>query len=207
MKLYSFPSAPNPMRVDLMLRYKGVQVDTETVDLRSGEQLQPDYRNINPRCTAPALLLDDGTLLTEVIAICLYLDSVFPSNPVFGRNDQERAEVINWVHRIFTDGFLAAAEVLRNSSPGMKDRALPGPHNLEQIPALAERGRQRLPWFFEDLNQQLQGRDFIVGDALSQADIDAYVVCSFSGWVKIQPEESLTALSNWRSRVAGLLEV
>ncbi|MDX1496015.1 MAG: glutathione S-transferase family protein [Salinisphaeraceae bacterium] len=206
MKLYSFPTAPNPMRVELMLKYKGVQVETEHVDLRNGEQLQAAYRKINPRCTAPALLLDDGTLLTEVIAICLYLDSQFPGRPVFGSNDSERAQVVNWMHRIFTDGFMAAAEALRNSSPGMKDRALPGPQNLEQIPALAERGRQRLPGFFEDLNDRLEGRDFIVGDALSQADIDAFVVCSFAGWIKIQPAENLSNVAAWRERVGSTLE-
>lgn len=205
MKLYTYPAAPNPMRVDLMLKYKGVEIDSEPVDLRTGEQLGDDYRKINPRCTAPALLLDDGTLLTEVIAICLYLDSQHPEKSVFGSNDQERAEVLNWMHRIFTDGFLACAEALRNGSPGMAHRALPGPHDLEQIPELAQRGLQRLPWFFEDLDARLEGREFIVGDALSQADIDAFVVCSFSRWVKAEPDERLSNLASWRAQVQALL--
>lgn len=205
MKLYTFSSAPNPTRLGLMLKYKGITLDTEEVDLRSGAQLQDAYRSINPRCTVPALVLDDGSCLSEVIAICLYLDSQCPDKPVFGSSDLERAQVVNWIHRIFMEGFLAVAEVLRNGSPGMKDRALPGPDNIPQIPELAERGRQRLPLFFNNLDAHMQNREFIVGDALSQADIDAYVVCDFAGWVKMRPDESLTSLAAWRQRLQGIL--
>lgn len=205
MKLYIYPGAPSPERVVLMLKYKGIELDTESVDLMSGEQLQQAFRDINPRCTVPALVLDDGNCLSEVIAICLYLDSQFPEKPVFGTNDLERAQVVNWMHRIFTDGFMAVAEALRNSSPGMKHRALPGPDNLEQIPELAERGRRRLPFFFKSLDDHLADREFIVGDQLSQADIDAYVTCNFSGWVKAKPSEELTQLHDWKQRIASLL--
>lgn len=205
MKLYTYPSAPSPMRVELMLQYKGVSLDSEIIDMRIGEQLQAPYRSINPRCTTPALVLEDGTLLTEVIAICLYLDSQYPDKPVFGRNDLERALVINWMHRIFTEGFLACAEALRNASPGMKNRALTGPDDFEQIPALAERGRKRLPLLFNELNQHLQNRRFVVGEALSQADIDALVIVRFSGWIKLQPGDDLTHLQAWRARVEEML--
>ncbi len=205
MKLYIYPGAPSPERVKLMLQYKGVELDTESVDIMSGEQLKEPFRSINPRCTVPALVLDDGTCLSEVIAICLYLDSQFPERPVFGSNDLERAQVVNWMHRIFTEGFTAVAEALRNSSPGMKHRALPGPVNLEQIPELAERGRKRLPLLFNDLNEHLEGRQFIVGETLTQADIDAFVTCNFSGWVKAKPSEELNHLHAWKERVGGIL--
>lgn len=205
MKLYIYPGAPSPERVVQMLRHKGVELDTEIVDLKSGEQLKSPYREINPRCTVPALVLDDGSCLTEVIAICMYLDSQYPDKPVFGTNDLERAQVVNWMHRIFTEGFMAVAEALRNSSPGMKHRALAGPDNLEQIPELAERGKQRLPYLFSNLNAALEGRKFLVGNNLSQADIDAFVTCNFAGWVKCKPSLELAHLQNWQSHIAELL--
>jgi len=205
MKLYTFPGAPSPMRVELMLAYKGVSLDSETVNLREGGQFHESFRAINPRCSVPALVLEDGTCLSEVIAICLYLDSQYPEPPVFGRNDLQRAQVVNWMHRIYNEGFVAAAEVLRNSSEAFRNRALPGPEDITQITELAERGRYRLPVFFDVLDRHLEDRDFIVGEALSQADIDAWVVLYFARWIKCLPDESLTRLQAWRPRVARLI--
>ncbi len=200
MKLYTYPGAPSPMRVELMLKYKGVNIDHEVVDLRAGDQLRDPFRSLNPRCSVPALIAEDGSCLTEVIAICLYLDELFPQKPVCGRDSLERAKIVNWMHRIFTDGFMAAAEALRNSSPNMKDRALPGPENLPQIPELAERGQKRLASFMSKLDEHLQsnGGTFIVGKSLTQADIDAFVTVNFAGWVKIKPPEGCEALLRWK---------
>jgi glutathione S-transferase len=205
MKLYTFPGAPSPMRVELMLHYKEVALDTGIVNLREGTQFKDEFRAINPQCTVPALVLDDGSCLTEVIAICLYLDTRFPRRPVFGTNDVERAHVLNWMHRIYNEGILPAAEALRNSNEAMKSRALPGPVDFEQIPALAERGRFRLPLFFDVLDRHLADRDFLVGTVLSQADIDAWVVIQFARWVKVAPAESLANLARWRQSVAQLV--
>lgn len=205
MKLYSFPGAPSPMRVELMLKYKGITLDTEVVNIRGGAQFDVAYRAVNPRCTVPALVLDDGSCLTEVIAICLFLDGRFPQPPVFGTNDVERAHVVNWMHRIFNEGFIPAAEILRNSSEAMKDRALPGPDDIPQIAQLIERGRRRLPILFDELERHLADRRFLVGDTLSQADIDAWVVLYFARWVKVTPPESLTQLADWRQRIAELV--
>ena len=203
-QLYSFPGAPSPMRVELMLKYKGVSVPTEIVDIRAAAQFTAAYRSINPRCTVPALVLDDGSCLSEVIAICLYLDSRFPEKSVFGASEIERAHVINWMHRIFNEGFVPAAEALRNTSESLRNRALPGPDDVEQIPALAERGRRRLPTFFETIDRALADRAFLVGDQLSQADIDAWVAIYFAKWSKVTPPASLARLAAWRSRVASL---
>jgi len=203
-QLYSFPGAPSPMRVELMLNYKGVSVPTEIVDIRQAAQFTAAYRRINPRCTVPALVLDDGSCLSEVIAICLYLESRFPDMPVFGTSDSERAHVVNWMHRIFNEGFLPAAELLRNTSEAFRNRALPGPDDIEQIPALAERGRRRLAVFFQSIDSALAEREFLVGDQLSQADIDAWVAIYFARWTKTSPSDEMTRLAGWRQRVAEL---
>ncbi len=85
MKLYTYPGAPSPLRVELMLRYKGVQLDTQVIDLRAGEQFGDDFRRINPRCTVPALELDDGSSLSEVISICWSWRSSPPVRPMATR--------------------------------------------------------------------------------------------------------------------------
>ena len=205
MKYYTYPKAPNPLRVGHLLKYKGIEVETVFVDIGTGAHMQPPFSDINTRLTLPALETDDGTVLTEVIAITQYLDSVYPDKPLFGSNDLERAQIVDWMHRIFLDGILAVGEALRNSSPGMKHRALPGSVNIEQIPELAERGLNRLPTFFSNLDAHLADRDFIVGNSLSQADIDAFVAVAFSGWVKVQPSEELKQLAAWKERVAALV--
>ena len=203
MKFYTNHNAPSPNRVNQMLKAKGVELDAQIVDLRSGEHMQPAYAAINPRCTVPALVLGDGSCLTEVVGICAYLDALYPDKPMMGVTAEERAKVLNWMHRIFTDMTMAIAEVLRNSSPAMKDRALPGPHNFAQIPELVERGRARFPIFVADLDQHLQNNAYITGDTLRQPDIDAYVALQFAGWVKFVPDDSLQALAAWQQKVAA----
>jgi len=94
------------------------------------------------------------------------------------------------------------AEILRNTSKRMENRALPGPIDLAQIPALAERGRKRLTHFFDVLDERLAGRDHLVSERFTFADISAYVVVDFARWVKIQPEEQHTNLRAWAERVA-----
>ncbi len=205
MKLYTFPGAPSPMRVELMLRYKQVELDVEVVNIRAGDQMREPFRSINPRCTVPALIAEDGSCLSEVIAICQYLEDQFPDKPVFGANSLERAHIVNWMHRIFVEGFLAAAEALRNGSPNMKDRAMPGPENVPQIPELAERGLTRLRIFMHTLDTHLRERSFLVGTKLSQADIDAHVVVNFAAWVKVSPPAECEALIQWKSRTDQLL--
>ena len=111
------------------------------VDLRNGEQFTPAFRAINPDCTVPALALDDGTVIADAVAICGYLEELHPDPPLIGTTPQERAVVTALNRQIERDGFFAAMDAFRNAAKGLKGRALPGPHDYEQIPELAERGR------------------------------------------------------------------
>lgn len=197
MKLYTFDAAPNPRRVGLLLKYKGVKIDTQAIDLMAKEQFADSFRAINPRSTLPTLQLDDGTVLTDTIAICMYIDSVYPDKPLFGRDGLQRAQVIGYCHQIFFEGAMAVAEVLRNKGEAFKDRPLPGPLKMPQLPELVERGNLRIGAFFESMNAEIGGRDFLVGDELSQADIDLYVVLGFCGWVKRQIPDNCPALQTW----------
>jgi len=96
---------------------------------------------------------------------------------------------------------MSIAHALRNSTPAMKDRALPGPRNVAQIPELAARGQEQIKWFLEDLNTQLTDNSYVAGEHYSVADITATVVVDFAKWVKVMPNESQTALLEWHERM------
>ena len=197
MKLYDYTSAPNPLRVRMFLAEKGIEVEKVQIDLGKGEQFSEDFRKINPLCDVPALELDDGTCISQVNAICRYFEEAYPDNPLFGRNAVECAQVESHNHQVTNGMGMAAAEAFRNSTPGLKDRALPGPHNYAQIPALAERGLLRVGHAFEDLNKHFANSQFMVGDYFSVADITLYAFVGFARWVKQTIPEQCTDLQRW----------
>ena len=115
MKLYTFDPAPNPKRLALFMQYKGIEIETQQIDMMAGEQLGDDFRKINPECTVPALMLDDGTVLTEVVGICAYLEELYPDKPLMGSTALEKALVISWDHKLFLGVMMAIASMLRNT--------------------------------------------------------------------------------------------
>ncbi len=169
------------------------------IDLKGGEQLGAAYRQINPQCTVPALRTEEGVVLADNAAIAAYLEARYPQPPMLGVTPLDQAEIASWQWRVEFEGFLAIAEALRNSSPAMVNRALPGPVNYAQIPQLAERGRARLQQFFEDLNDRLATREFIAAEQFSIADITAVVAVDFARVVKIKPDERHPHLLRWRT--------
>ncbi|WP_372747810.1 glutathione S-transferase family protein [Litorivivens sp.] len=205
MKLYTFDIAPNPRRVALFMQYKGITLDTQQIDLGKLEQFSDSYKAINPDCSVPALALDSGDCLVDVVAICSYLEGVHPDKPLLGADNLKRAQVLGWMHRLYLSGFMAVADMLRNQGDMFKDRALPGPDKVEQIPALVSRGRDRLAGFFRQMNSICETRDYLVGDSLTQADIDLLVVCEFAAWVKETVPESCAALLAHMARVRAAL--
>lgn len=201
LKLYDCSTAPSPRRARMFLAEKNIQWETINIDLRSGEQMGTDFKTINPRATVPALMTEDGNVLTENIAIAAYVEATYPDPPLMGTTPLEKARVLEWDFRCTMEGLLAIAEVLRNSSPHMKGRALPGPRNLDQISDLVERGRTRLGWFFEDMENHLATTGFVAGDRYTMADITMTVVFDFSKWVKAQPGTDHTALHAYMDRM------
>ena len=124
--LYDYGMAPSPRRARILLAEKGISHATVSVDLTQAEQLGAAYRAINPQCTIPALQLEDGAVLTDNAAITAYLEARYPEPPLLGRSPLEKAEIASWNWRCEFDGLMAVAEALRNGSPAMKGRALPG---------------------------------------------------------------------------------
>ena len=200
--LYDCATAPSPRRARILLAEMGVAFEAVEIDLRRGEQFGDAYRQVNPQCTVPALRTDDGLLLTDNAAITAYLDARFPQPGLLGDSPAQRAEIASWNWRVEFEGLLAIAEALRNSAPSMANRALPGPVDYPQIPALAQRGLTRVQQFFGMLDERLAGRDFIAADRFSVADITAVVAVDFARVVKVKPGDQHPQLQRWRAAMA-----
>ena len=200
--LYDCSTAPSPRRARILLAEKGVAHDTVQIDLRSGEQLGAAYRAINPQCTVPALRTDEGAVLTDNAAITAYVEARWPDPPLLGTTPLEKAEIASWNWKVEFEGYLAIADAFRNSTPAMANRALPGPNDYPQIPALAERGLQRVQQFMDTLERRLAGRDFVATDRFSIVDITAAVAVDFARIVKVKPGDQHPNLLRWRAALA-----
>jgi glutathione S-transferase len=200
--LYDCATAPSPRRARILLAEKGIAHETVQVDLRSGAQLSDGFRRINPQCTVPVLRTDDGLTLTDNAAITAWAEAAYPEPPLLGTTPAEKAEVASWNWRVEFEGLMAIAEAMRNKSPAMANRALPGPVNYVQIPELAERGLARLQQFFVALNGRLAQREFIATPRFSVADITAVVAVDFARVVKVKPGDEHPHLVRWRSAMA-----
>jgi glutathione S-transferase len=200
--LYDCATAPSPRRARILLAEKGIPHETVPVDLRSGEQLGEAFRRINPQCTVPALRTDEGVVLTDNASIAAWAEAFKPDPPLLGVTPLEKAEVAGWNWRAEFEGLLAVAEALRNGSPAMANRALPGPRDYAQIPELAQRGIARLHEFFATLDARLADRAFLATDRFSVADITAAVAVDFARVVKVKPGEQHPNLLRWRAALA-----
>ena len=156
MKLYQSNASPNSRRVRIFLAEKGISMPIVPVDLGAKEQFSDAYAAINPRRVVPTLVLDDGTAIGEVPAIQRYIEEIHPE-PAAARHVRRRPRRRS---RCGTggssmEGFASVMEAVRNAVPGLKNRAIAGPHDYEQIPALVERSKQRVRNFYADFNARL----------------------------------------------------
>jgi glutathione S-transferase len=145
MKFYDCTTAPSPRRVRIFLSEKGISVPTVQVDLRDGEQFTPAFRAINPDCTVPVLELDNGTTITDILAICRYFEELNPDPPLMGQNAEERAVIASWLRRIEWDGCYAAMDLFRNSTPGRSptSRSLRSPSADARASSISSPGSMR----------------------------------------------------------------
>ena len=205
MKLYTFDPAPNPKRLTLFMKHKGIEIETQQIDMMKAEQLGDEFRKINPECTVPVLVLDDGTVLTEVVGICTYLEELHPDKPLMGSTALEKAQVISWDHKLYVGVMMAIAGMLRNTTEGFRERALPGPLDIPQIPELAERGLLQLQHALPSLDAHLATSTWLAGDNFTFADIDLLVGVDFMAWVKQSVPEQCTHLKAWYERATAEL--
>jgi glutathione S-transferase len=204
MKLYDYAGAPSPRKVRYFVAEKQLTIPTVEIDLRVKAQQAPEFLAKNPGGTVPVLELDDGTFLTESLAICRYLEGVHPEPNLLGADAKEQALVLMWNDIITFDGYLGLQEALRNGHPAFKGRALGGPISYEQIPALAERGKQRSDAFFDRLDTRLEARRFVATDRFTYADIVGYVTLEFAPRaLRTDPTERRPHLKRWRDEIAA----
>jgi glutathione S-transferase len=203
LKVYHSTTSPNSRRVRIFLSEKGLEVPLVGVDLGKGEQHSEAYRAINPRRVVPTLVLEDGTAIGEVPAIMRYLDEAFPETPLLGSTPKDKGLIAMWERRAELEGFAAVMEGVRNKVAGLKGRAIAGPHDYEQIPALVERSVLRVKDFFADLNERLGQVPFIAGERYSAADITALVTLDFANALQLSPSDEHAALKHWYRTVSS----
>ena len=199
---YDCSTAPSPRRARIILAEKNVPHEVVEIDLRRAEQMGEAFRAINPNATVPALKLEDGTVLTDNAGIAAWLEGSYPNPPLMGTTPMEKSEIATWQWKVEQELGMGVASALRNANPAMKGRALPGPHDYEQIPALAERGVQMIDNFLGKLEAHLADREFIAAGQLSVADITAYVFVDFAKVVGKRVVDTHPNIARWHAALS-----
>ena len=195
MKLYDGGRAPNPRRVRIFLAEKGMTVPMEKIDLGALQHKSAEFTAINPLQRVPVLVLDDGTVITESIAICRYFEGLRPQPPLFGRGAMEEALVEMWNRRVELNFYAAVSAVFRHLHPAMRE--------LEnQIPEWGEANKPRVMDFLALLNRELKDRMFVAGDHYSVADITTLVALDLMKPAKLAMPEGMVNIQRWHAQVS-----
>ena len=197
MRLYHSALAPNARRVRMYLAEKGLQVDLVPVDLAKLEQRSEVYGATNPFQIVPALELDDGSAITESIAICRYFEELNPEPALFGRTPRERAEVEMWQRLAEFQLFFTIAQAFRHTHPAMREMESP------QIADWAAVNRARALTAMRRFDAALARRRYLAGEAFSVADITGLVALDFTKPARIAIPEELVHLNRWRAEIAA----
>jgi glutathione S-transferase len=197
MKLYT-GMGPNPRVVRIFMAEKGIEIPLEQVDLLAGENRRPPYTDKNPAGQLPCLELDDGSHLAEITAICEYLEEIQPEPPLIGTTPEERAQTRMWMRRIDLNILEPLANGFRfGEGLGIfKDRIHVIPQAADDLKEIA---REKLEW----LNGMIEGREFIVGDRFTMADVLLYAFLEFGATVGQPLDAKLDHLQGWYTRVAS----
>lgn len=197
MKLYDGGRAPNPRRVRIFLAEKAIAVPTEQVDLGKLEQRTDAYTAINPMQRVPALVIDDGTVIAESIAICRYFEALQPDPPLFGRSALESALIEMWNRRAELHLLFPVASVFQHLHPAMKVMISP------QVAEWGEANKPRVFEFLRLLDGELKGRPYLAGNAYSVADITALVAVDFMRVSKLAVPEDFVNVRRWHQAVSS----
>jgi glutathione S-transferase len=204
MKLYDCAIAPNPRRARIFIAEKGLNISKVEVDIIGGENLKDAFLSINPRGLLPVLELDDGTRIDEVMAICRYLEEVYPEVPLLGTTPLEKARVEGLQRKMEFDGMIGISEAFRNNvkNESFSYRSLPGSDAISAIEGLVDRGQNTLNNFYLWLERYLSENTFVAGDSFTMADITAFVAVDFAKWVERDiPEENIRS-HEWYKKVS-----
>lgn len=195
MRIIDQARAPNPRRVRIFLAEKGLDIPIEQIDMLRMEHRTDAFTRLNPVQQVPVLILDDGTALSESIAICRYLEELHPEPSLFGRTAKERALIEMWNRRVEHGLFFRVAQAFRHTHPAM------APLEEPQIASWGEVNRAKAVAALAILDRELEGRPFIAGDRYSVADITALVAVDFMKPAKIERPEHLANVWRWHAEV------
>lgn len=205
MLLYDQQNAPNPRRVRIFLAEKGVNYDRKQINIVQGENLSSEFLAINPRGRLPTLVLDDGTVLDESVAICRYIEELYPNPPLMGTDPISKARIEARQRHIEFDGLVPASEVFRNAYPRFQTRGVGGNVGVvSAIPELVTRGESLLSSFFDRLEAELNQSQYIAGGEFSIADITALCTMDFATTAARLPfPANCPALQRWYQTVCA----
>jgi glutathione S-transferase len=195
MKLYSYEKAPNPLRVHVFLAEKGIDIPIEHVNILDGETRSPTFRVINSLGEVPVLELDDGTRITESVAICRYLEALHPEPSLMGSTPKEIAEIDMWTRRMEQQVMAPISDFALHTFQVFADK-------IEQLPAYAETQlrlqAKRWAWLDAELSD---GRSFVCGDKLSVADITGMAALRICDFAKLSVPDDLPNAKRWEAAV------
>lgn len=197
MKLYDGGRAPNPRRVRIFLAEKNIEVPLVPVDMAANQHKGQDVTSRNPLQRLPVLELDDGTILTESVAICRYFEELHPDPALFGRGALGKAQVEMWQRRMELNLLFCVAQAFRHIHPAMKDWEVP------QIPEWGEANKPKALEFLKLLDSALESHEFVVGDEFSIADITGLIAIDFMKPARIALPEELRNVSRWYQAVSS----
>jgi glutathione S-transferase len=197
MKLYDYVRAPNARRVRIFLAEKGIAVPTEAVDLAAMQHKSEAYTAINPMQRVPVLVLEDGAVIAESMAICRYFEALHPSPSLFGAVAVDQATVEMWNRFVEFYLFFPIAQVFRHLQPGMKE------HEVPQITAWGEANKPRVEAFLPVLDRRLAAGPFVCGANYSVADITALVAVDFMKPAKLTVAPQYGNIAKWHARVSA----
>jgi glutathione S-transferase len=197
MKLYDGGRAPNPRRVTVFLAEKGIEIERIPVDMGNLGHKSAEVTGLNPLQRLPVLVFDDGTALSESVAICRYLEELHPEPPLMGVDARDRAIVEMWNRRVELHFLASVAAAFRHTHPAMKEWEVP------QVAEWGEANRPKALAFLELLDKELAGREFIAGDRYTIADITAMIAMDFMKPARIDKPEHLENLMRWYRAVSS----
>lgn len=197
MRLFDGGRVPNARRVRIYLSEKGLSVPIVAVDLGKSEHRSGEYLAKNPLGRVPMLELDDGTVITESIAICRYFEELHPTPPLFGTGALGKAQVEMWNRRAELELYFAVQAVFRHLHPGMATSEVP------QVAAWGEANKEKASAAMALLDSQLANNRFLAGEAYSVADITALVSVDFLKVSKLAMPAHLTHLARWHAEVSA----
>ncbi|MGI9404497.1 MAG: glutathione S-transferase family protein [Hyphomicrobium sp.] len=197
MRIIETRPAPNPRRIRIFLAEKGIEIPFEETDLIGGELKTAEFTAINPMQRVPVLVLDDGTAISESVAICRYFEELHPEPALFGRGAVGRAKVEMWNRRVEQGLFTAITHVFRHLNPKMAHLEVP------QVAPWGEANKPKVKEMLGLLDDVLAWHHYVAGNEYSIADITALVAIDFMKPARLEWREGHPNIERWHAEVSA----